>query len=332
MLNQGQGFTPGSIQITDRSGATATIDLSQARTVDDVINDINSNSTVHVTASAAGDSFVLTDETGQTASNLKVSEVGGGTTAASLGLASVNSASNQATGSSVLSLFDGLPLSTLNQGLGVQFDYALPDLQVNFADGTNATVDFNQLPTVGTQASGTTKAANGKNAAVTFTAVNAGSDYAGVAVEFVDDSSVTAGHETVSYDSTNKILQFHIDAGHTTANDVIAALKQDSTATRPVHRHYRRRRQRDRRDQRLRHRADHRAAIDGHHVGPDGQRQDQIHRRTRRLGLRRRIGPVRRQLVDHGRPRDRGLRRQQQDADVPDRRRRRRPPTTSSMP
>ena len=51
-LNGGAGFTPGKIQITDRSGATATIDLSTAQTIGDVINDINNNGTVNVTASA----------------------------------------------------------------------------------------------------------------------------------------------------------------------------------------------------------------------------------------------------------------------------------------
>lgn len=52
LLNQGQGFVPGSIQITDRSGASAVVDLSQARSVDDVINDINNTTSIHVTASA----------------------------------------------------------------------------------------------------------------------------------------------------------------------------------------------------------------------------------------------------------------------------------------
>jgi len=57
-------------------GATATIDLSQARTVDDVVNDINSNTSIHVPPRRRN-SFQLTDNTGQTASNLKVSEVAG---------------------------------------------------------------------------------------------------------------------------------------------------------------------------------------------------------------------------------------------------------------
>jgi flagellar hook-associated protein 2 len=231
LLNGGQGFTPGQIQITDRSGATSTIDLSQARSVDDVINDINNDSAIDVTATAVGDSFQLTDDTGQTTSNLKVQEVNGGSTAASLGLAGVNVAATQAQGSQVLSLFGALPLSQINQGVGVQFDNAMPDLQVNFGDGTSTTVDFNKIPTVGTFPQGTTNAANGKNAAVQFTAVSAGSAYAGVSVVFQDSNTVTEGNETTSYDSTNKILTFNIDAGHTTANDIVAALQKNSTVS-----------------------------------------------------------------------------------------------------
>ena len=89
-LNGGAGFTPGKIQITDRSGATATIDLSTAKTIGDVINDINNNGTANVTASVEDNHLVLTDDTGKTgntAPDLKVQEVGTGTTAASLGLA-----------------------------------------------------------------------------------------------------------------------------------------------------------------------------------------------------------------------------------------------------
>ena len=163
------------------------INLSDAQNINDVIQDINSNTGINVTAKAVGDAIQLTDNTGETTSNLQVSEVNGGTTAASLGLVGINSSSNTATGSSILSLFGGLPLSVLNNGTGVRFDNSLTDLKVNFADGTSTTVDFSSLPTFGTQASGTTVAANGNNAALTFTAVNAGPEYGGVTVSFQDN-------------------------------------------------------------------------------------------------------------------------------------------------
>jgi flagellar hook-associated protein 2 len=145
LLNGGNGFTRGQIKITDRSGASATIDLRFARTVDDVLNAINSNITLGVHASVSGDKFVLTDTTGQTTSNLQVQEVGGGATAASLGLSGINAAANQATGADVLQLFGDLSLGLLNDGGGVRFNNFLPDLQVSFRDGTTATVDFHRL-------------------------------------------------------------------------------------------------------------------------------------------------------------------------------------------
>src|SRR6476620_4124378 len=60
-LNSGQGIKPGKIRITDRSGATAVIDLSYARTVDDVLNAISSDTSINVSAVAVGDSFKLVD-------------------------------------------------------------------------------------------------------------------------------------------------------------------------------------------------------------------------------------------------------------------------------
>ena len=62
----------------------AVIDLSFARTVDDVLDAINDNSSINVTAVAVGDSFKLTDNSGGIG-NLKVQEVGGGIDGGRLG-------------------------------------------------------------------------------------------------------------------------------------------------------------------------------------------------------------------------------------------------------
>lgn len=87
-LNGGAGIaTPGSIDLTDRSGATATVDLSAAESLSDVIDAIN-GAGLGITAAVdeSGLGVTLTDTTGATASNLIVADVGGGTTAADLGL------------------------------------------------------------------------------------------------------------------------------------------------------------------------------------------------------------------------------------------------------
>jgi flagellar hook-associated protein 2 len=229
-LNSGAGVPRGSIKITDRSGASATIDLTTSRTVDDVISAIGSNSSIRVTASASGNHLILTDASGSTSSSLKVEEVGYGTTAAALGLGGINVGSNTATGSDVLKLFSDIRLNSLNSGRGVRLDGALNDLQISFRDGTSTTVDLKKLAIPGTTISGVTNALS-KDAQIKFTATKQGRDYLGATVVFINDSSVQKGTETVNYDSNSKTLQFHIRAGQTTANDVITALGKDTTAS-----------------------------------------------------------------------------------------------------
>jgi flagellar hook-associated protein 2 len=231
LLNGGRGVALGKIQITDRSGATATIDLTAAQTIGDVIQAINSNSTIHVQANAVGDHLQLIDQSGSTSGNLKVQEVGGGSTAASLGLAGINVAASSATGQDILSLFGGIPTNSLNDGLGVRFDPVLPDVKVTLADGTQVNITLHKQSTVGTFATGTTDAAGGVNAAVQFTAKQAGAASTGVTVSFVDDPSVTAGNEKVVYNSQAKTLTFKIEQGKSTADDIIAALIHDPTAS-----------------------------------------------------------------------------------------------------
>ena len=64
VLNGGAGVPAGKIKITDRSGASATIDLTYAQSVDDVLVAINQNAEIGIKASVVGDSFRLTDVSG----------------------------------------------------------------------------------------------------------------------------------------------------------------------------------------------------------------------------------------------------------------------------
>ncbi|HNT35625.1 MAG TPA: flagellar filament capping protein FliD, partial [bacterium] len=85
-LNDGSGVSSGSIKITNRADQSATIDLSRAVTVQDVLIAINSAG-IRVTASVApnGTGILLTDTSGGSGS-MKVEEVDGGATAADLGI------------------------------------------------------------------------------------------------------------------------------------------------------------------------------------------------------------------------------------------------------
>ena len=135
LLNGGEGISPGQIQITGRNGVTATVNLTGAQTIGDVVNAINSATGIQVEASVNGNHLQLTDVSGSTANNLQVKEVNGGDTAASLGLANVNSSSSIVQGTNLLTLFNNLPTNQLNSGNGVQFDPFLPDVKVQLSDG-----------------------------------------------------------------------------------------------------------------------------------------------------------------------------------------------------
>jgi flagellin-like hook-associated protein FlgL len=88
-LRQGQGIQPGSIAITDRTGNTATVDLSQAVTVGDVIDAISAASGVNVTATVNNTQSALTivDDNAAPVRNLTITDIGNTTTARDLGIA-----------------------------------------------------------------------------------------------------------------------------------------------------------------------------------------------------------------------------------------------------
>ena len=149
-LNGGTGLQRGKIRITDHSGASAEIDLSNARTMDDVLSAINTNTAINVSAVADGDHLRLVDNTGLSTGSLKVQEVGGHT-AASLGLDQINTSASTADGKDVLRLFSDLGLDALNDNNGVQFNTALSDIQYTLRDGTTGEIDLSPIIPGGSQ-------------------------------------------------------------------------------------------------------------------------------------------------------------------------------------
>ena len=144
-LGGGAGFTRGKIRITDRSGASAEIDLSTAQTLDDVLTAINDNATINVTATISDGRIRLTDDTGQAVSNLKVQEVSGGKTAASLGLTGIDASAATADGQDMWRLFTGMSLDELNDGRGVRISTVMPDIEYHLRDGTTGTLDLSPI-------------------------------------------------------------------------------------------------------------------------------------------------------------------------------------------
>ncbi len=143
-FNGGGRIQRGSIRITDRSGATATIDLSNAFSIDDVLDAINDANGLAVTASTSGGSIVLTDTSGSTSSDLSVAEVGSGTTAADLGILQSASA-DSLTGSEVYYLTEDFTLDQLNDGNAVFKTEGSADLKITAQDGTEIEVNLDDV-------------------------------------------------------------------------------------------------------------------------------------------------------------------------------------------
>ncbi len=148
-LNGGQGLDRGILRVTDRSGASTIVDLSEAVTIDDVLNAFNNNININVIASIDGDRLVLTDNTGQTASDLVVADIGLGTTAASIGLRGNSGGTDTLSGSQINTLGVDTLLADLNDGNGVRRTQSTDDLTITVSGGAAFAVNLSTAQTVG---------------------------------------------------------------------------------------------------------------------------------------------------------------------------------------
>ncbi len=141
-LNGGDGVQRGIITITDRSGGSAEVDLSQATTVNEVVSLINATSGIRVEASISGDSLAINDLSGGLG-NLVVSNGVGNTTASDLGIeGTVND--DLLLGDFVNRLGLDSSLSTLNGGLGVFIRDGVTDFVVT-VDGQDFDIDLGRV-------------------------------------------------------------------------------------------------------------------------------------------------------------------------------------------
>jgi flagellar hook-associated protein 2 len=160
-LNGGAGVGRGQFRITDRSGASAVINTSNAVTLDDVVNDINSATNISVRASIKDNHLVLSDTSGQTASNLIVQDLGNGTSAANLGI-TANTASSTVTGSNINYLSSSTPLAQLNDGRGITLGTGNGDFNISLANGSTVKVNLATATTVGDVVTAINNASGGK--------------------------------------------------------------------------------------------------------------------------------------------------------------------------
>ena len=190
-LNGGAGITRGAIRITDGSGASASVDLSTAVTVNDVINDINNASGINVTASVVGDHLQIVDNSGGSKA-LAVSDVNSSGTSASLGLnaASVN---GTLTGTQINKVTSSTLLGNLNDGAGVRVAAGKANFTITASDGSTFNVTINSADsTLGNIISDINSATGGK--------VTASINSAGTGLQLVDSAG---GGGTLSVAAAN---------------------------------------------------------------------------------------------------------------------------------
>jgi len=127
-LNNGAGVERGRIVVTDSGGRSATVDLSRAATMGDVLDAINGNGTAQVTASVRNGRLTLRDNA---AGNLTVANAAGSNTAASLGIA--GTASGTLTAQDVYRLNTNSTLASLNDATGVSIKNVVGENAFNFS-------------------------------------------------------------------------------------------------------------------------------------------------------------------------------------------------------
>jgi flagellar hook-associated protein 2 len=147
-LNGGAGVRRGVFRITDRSGASSVIDISDAVTLDDVVKRINNTLGVNVRAGVEGDKLVVNDLTGLSTANLTIQDIGDGGAAADLGIAGSVAAASLA-GTAIHRIGLSTSLALLNDGRGVRTAPTGGDFTLNFRDGSTATVTLANAKTVG---------------------------------------------------------------------------------------------------------------------------------------------------------------------------------------
>ena len=126
-LNGGAGVSRGKIVVRDSNGDSATVDLSRAGTVNEVLDAINGASGINVTANVRDGRFVIDGAVSVTSSP-------GFTTAASLGLNSGTATMEGSTlvGGSVYAMGANTALSALNDGNGVNFGVDVGESRYDF--------------------------------------------------------------------------------------------------------------------------------------------------------------------------------------------------------
>jgi flagellar hook-associated protein 2 len=147
VLNSGTGVRRGTIRITDRGGRTADLDLSNAYSVDDVLQTINQSSDITVSATTLDGKIILTDTSGATAQNFSVIDLSGGHAAEDLGITQ-SVAANTLTGTDILQVTGDFTLAQINDGNGVRRLNGAPDIKITTTDDTEIEINLDDAVSI----------------------------------------------------------------------------------------------------------------------------------------------------------------------------------------
>jgi flagellar hook-associated protein 3 FlgL len=142
-LNGGAGVALGSFDITDRAGNVTNITVAAGATINSVIADINLGANLTASLNASQTGLQIVDSSGLILQSLTVTESGGGTTAADLGILRVSD--GNIVGSDLNPVLTATTLITdLNGGNGLTLG------QIDIVNGAlSATVDLSGDATIG---------------------------------------------------------------------------------------------------------------------------------------------------------------------------------------
>ena len=139
------------MKFTNRAGTSASIDFGGASTVQDVLDDINNDTSLKLkaTLNSSGSGIAITDDSGGTG-DLKIADQNGGTTAATFGIAGTFDATTTTVAGSNQHkqwVTDDTLLTNLNGGKGI----AKTSFTIANSKGQDTTIDLNNanVTTVG---------------------------------------------------------------------------------------------------------------------------------------------------------------------------------------
>ncbi|GEM_PF-398038 len=137
-LNGQTGIDRGILRLRTAAGQSVNVDMTDAITVQDVVDRLNNNGVLSITASVDNDSLAIANGTGST---LFVEDEDADTTATSLGITGSALAGATLRGSRINTITGSTETRLLNDGLGLR-SVSGSDLQVTTRDGSTFFVDI----------------------------------------------------------------------------------------------------------------------------------------------------------------------------------------------